>query len=73
MFSTVVNQTADASMNDFLTFLLDTPVFLSANSVYGFDIAMVIPPLLTEVKGGRLSSECDWAFPSIESCDPESA
>lgn len=38
--STVVSQTADAAENDFLTFLLDAPVFLSANALYGFDIAM---------------------------------
>jgi hypothetical protein len=35
-----VNQAGEVSTGDFLTFLLDSPVLLSANAVYGFDIAM---------------------------------
>jgi hypothetical protein len=38
--ATNVEQVADVSVNDFLTFLLDSPILLSANAVYGFDIAM---------------------------------
>lgn len=45
--STDVTQTAEVNVDDFVTFQLDIPVFLSANAVYGFDIAMT-------------SSDADW-------------
>jgi hypothetical protein len=38
--STDVIQNESVKLGDYLTFMLDAPVFLAANSVYGFDIAM---------------------------------